>query len=451
MLPKAFQPFLEQRPICVMAQAVLENFFQPQRLDSLFERVAQRQYTRTLLFSALIELMFAVVLCIEPSVYAAYRLRKKRLRVSDQAVYDKLDGMELGVSAALVEDSAQQAAAVINALGARRQPWLPGYRVRILDGNHLSGTEHRLEELRTTWAAALPGKVLDVIEPETGLSRQVFLTPDGHAQERSLLDEVLTKVLKRDLWIADRNFCTLKFLFGIAAAEAFFLIRQHGSLKGKLRGRRRLIGVGPSGKVYEQAIELTYEGVTRTLRRITVELNQATRDGDWVLHILTNLPAQVSAVAVAKLYGKRWTIETLFLEVTQTLACEIDTLGYPKAALLAFCLALVAANAVAVIKAALRAVHGEKEADELSGYYLALEIEQTYDGMMVALPPPRWAVFRGMEPEQFAAALKEIAAHVELLRYRKSKRGPKKPPPKRGRYQNGSHVSTHKLLTARPP
>src|SRR5262249_37546036 len=156
-------------------------------------------------------------------------LRKKRLRVSDQAVYDKLDGMELGVSAALVEDSAQQAAAVINALGARRQPWLPGYRVRILDGNHLSGTEHRLEELRTTWAAALPGKVLDVIEPETGLSRHVILTPDGHAQERSLLDEVLTKVEKRDLLTADRNFCTLKFLFGIAAAEAFFLIRQHGS------------------------------------------------------------------------------------------------------------------------------------------------------------------------------------------------------------------------------
>jgi hypothetical protein len=83
MLPKAFQPFLEQRPICVMAQAVLENLFQPQRLDALFERVAQRQYTRTLLFSALVELMLAVVLCIEPSVYSAYRLRKKRLKVSD--------------------------------------------------------------------------------------------------------------------------------------------------------------------------------------------------------------------------------------------------------------------------------------------------------------------------------------------------------------------------------
>src|ERR1700730_8540767 len=131
MLPKAFQSFVKERPICVMAQAVLENLFQPQRHDALFERVAQRQYTRTLLFSAVVELMFAVVLCIEPSVYAGYRHRKKRLGVSDQAVYDKLDNMEPGVTAALVEDSAQQAAAVIDALDARRKPWLPGYRVRI--------------------------------------------------------------------------------------------------------------------------------------------------------------------------------------------------------------------------------------------------------------------------------------------------------------------------------
>jgi cell division protein FtsL len=451
MLPRVFQQFVEQRPICVMAQAVLENLFQAKRLDALFERVAQRQYTRRLLFSALMELMVAVVLCAEPSVYAAYRHRRKRLGVSDQAVYDKLDGMELGIAAAVVDDSAQQAAAVIDALGTRRKPWLPGYRVRILDGNHLSSTEHRVAELRTTWAAALPGKVLVVIEPDTGLSTEVFLTPDGHAQERSLLDEVLAQVEKGDLWIADRNFCTLKFLFGIAATKGFFVIRQHGTVKGKLLGKRRLLGLGPTGKIYEQTIELTFEGVTWTLRRITVDLNQATRDGDYVLHILTNLPAKVSALTVAKLYGQRWTIETLFYEVTQTLACEIDTLAYPKAALFVFCLALVVANAVAVIKAALRAAHGEKEADDLSVYYLALEIEQAYDGMMVALPPPRWALFRRMTATQFAAALREIAAHVDTLLYRKSRRGPKKTPPKRGRYKNGGHVSTHKLLTEKPP
>jgi DDE family transposase len=319
--------------------------------------------------------------------------------------------------------------------------------VRILDGNHLSATEHRIEELRTTWAAPLPGKVLAVLEPETGLASDVLLTPDGHAQERSLLDEVLEIVRERDVWIADRNFCTLKFLFEIAKKLGCFIIRQHGTLKGKLCGRRVFMGEGPTGKIYEQAIEFVYEGTTYKLRRITIELIQATRDGDTRLHLLTNLPTKVSALKAAELYRKRWTIETLFLEVTTTLTCEIHTLCYPKAALFVFCLALVAANAVAVVKAALRAVHGDEKADELSGYYLALEVKQVHQGMMIAVPPACWEAFVRMKPGRFAKMLKQIAAHVDLEIYRKSPRGPKKPPPKKSRYQNGGHVSTHKLLT----
>jgi Transposase DDE domain len=451
MLPSVLQAFIGRSPICVMARSVLENLFQPDRLDELFERTAQRQYKRTLLFSAVVELMHSVVLGVEPTVYAAYRKRRQALKVSDQAVYDKLDGMELGLSAALVEDSAQQAAGVVKLLAAQRAAWLPGYRVRILDGNHLSATEHRLEELRTTWAAPLPGKVLAVLEPETGLATDVFLTPDGHAQERSLLDQVLVRVQARDVWIADRNFCTLKFLFEIAKKMAFFIIRQHGTVKGKLTGRRVFKGDGPTGKIYEQAVQFVYEGKTYKLRRVTIELLQATRDGDTCLHMLTNLPMKVSALKVADLYRRRWTIETLFLEVTTTLTCEIETLCYPKAALFVFCLALVAANAVAVVKAALRAAHGEEKADELSGYYLALEIKQVHEGMMIAVPSSCWNDIARLKPRAFANMLKKIAAHVDLEQYRKTSRGPKKPPPKKSRYENGGHVSTHKLLTGDDP
>lgn len=449
MLPEAFQAFIQRSPICVMARAVLENLFQPERLDQLFERTAQHQYQRTLLFSAVVELMQAVVLGAEPAVYAAYRKRRPALRVSDQAVYDKLDGLELGLSAALVRDSARQAESVIHALAARRAPWLRGYRLRILDGNHLSATEHRAEEPRTTWAAPLPGKVLAVLEPGTGLATDVFLTPDGHAQERSLLDDVLAVVQEGDLWIADRNFCTLKFLSGVAQRLGFFIIRQHGTLKGRLRGRRVSHGTGPTGAIGEQAIEFTYEGQTARLRRVTVALAEATRDGATRLHLLTNLPAKVSARKVADLYRRRWAIETLFFEVTTTLTCEVKTLCYPKAALFVFCLALMAANAVAVIKAALRAAHGEGPADELSGYYLALEVKQVHEGMMIALPPACWAAIAGLAAPEFAALLREVAAHADLQRYRKSPRGPKRPPPKKSRYKNGGHVSTHKLLAER--
>lgn len=447
MFPAAFLPFIQQRPIGVMARAIVERFFEPEPLDELFRRTATKQYQRQLLFSSVVDLMQAVVLGAEPSVYAAFRKRRHALPVTDQAVYDKLQGMERGVSAALVGDSAERAATVLDALQARRPPWLPGYHVRILDGNHLSATEHRLEPLRDT--SPLPGRILVVMDPELGLARAAFLIPDGHASERTLLDDVLQTVRAQELWLADRNFCTLKFLFAIADNKAFFLIRQHGSLHGCLTGRRRYVGESSTGKVYEQALEVTWNDETRTLRRLTVELRQPTRDGDLVLHLLTNLPADVSALQCAELYRRRWSIETLFYEVTQTLQCEIKALCYPQAALFVFCLALLAANAVAVLKGALRATHGEETADAMSAYYLALEVKQVQAGMMIALPPEEWTIFRALSVAEFAAALKEMARHMDLELYRKSKRGPKKPPRAKDQYKNGGHVSTHKLLRDR--
>jgi hypothetical protein len=445
MFAAAFARFIESRPVSVMARAVVERFLQPERIDELFRRTAVSQYERDLLFSSVVELMQAVVLGAEPSVFAAFRKRRHILPVGDQSIYNKLQNMELAVTAELVRDSARCAAEVIDELHARREPWLPGYRVRILDGNHLSATEHRLEPLRDTWAAPLPGRVLVVMDPELDLACDVFLTPDGHASERTLLDEVLQTVSARDLWMADRNFCTFKFLFGIAAKSAFFIIRQHGTVKGRLQGRRRLVGDSSTGKVYEQDIEFTHDGQKATFRRVTIELRTPTRDGDMVLHVLTNLPRDVTAVQVAELYRKRWTIETLFYEVTQTLECEINTLCYPPAALFVFCQALVAANGVAVLKAAVRATHAEK-ADDISTYYMSLEIKQVHEGMMIALPPADWHFFRTMSLAEFAAALIAIAEHMDLGYYRKSKRGPKKPPRPKSQYKNGGHVSTHKLL-----
>jgi hypothetical protein len=450
MLAAAFRPFLEKAPLCVMTRLTLESLFLPEHLDALFRKTAQIQYERELLFSQVVELMQSVVLRVDPSVHAAYKKREAILPVSDQAIYDKLQCMELGVSAAMVNDSATRLAPVIDALGARSPDWVRGYRTRIIDGNHLSKTERRIHELRSTWAAAMPGKVLAVYEPAIDLVTHVCLTPDGHAQERALFDDVLTLVQRRDLWIADRNFCTLKLLFGIATEGAAFAIRQHAGLPFRLLGKRRFRGRSDTGVVHEQAMELAYEGRTLSVRRVTVTLDQPTSDGDTEIHIVTNLAEKkADAVAVAELYRKRWTIEGRFYEVTQTLNCEPNTLGYPKAALFAFCLALVASNAVALLRASLRTVHDRGTVEEMSRYYVALEVRDTYTGMMIALPPERWEIFATLDAEALAKVLREVARYVQPTKYRKAHRGPKKPPPPKGNYKNGGHVSTHKILQRR--
>jgi IS4 transposase len=447
MMPAAFEPFLKKTPLCVMSRMALESLFDPSRLNRLFERTAHRQYHKDLLFSQVTELMMSVVLRVEDSVFAAYGSRKESLGVSDQAVYDKLRCQELRISEALVADSARRLTPVIDALGTRQAPLLRGYRVRILDGNHLAASERRLAVLRAKWAKGLPGRVLAIYEPEVDLVTQVFLTPDGHASERSLLDQVSTCVQKNDLWIADRNFCTLKFLLDLADAQAGFVIRQHGTMPYTLRGKRRPRGRSATGQVYEQAATITQNGRTLKLRRITVVLDKPTRNGDAEVHVLTNLPVKkATAVQVANLYQKRWRIENRFYEVTQTLECEPNTLGYPKAALFAFCLAMVAANGVALIRASLRAVHDPEAVAKMSNHYMAREISRTTPGMLIVLPAHNWESFGQLSPEELAERLREVARYVNPAFYKKAKRGPKKPPPPKGTFQSGAHVSTHKLI-----
>lgn len=452
LLSGPFEKFVEASPVSVMMRGIIENLFHPERVNRLFEETAVAQYTRTLPFATVAEVMGEVVFHVSPSVGASLQDRVETLPVSRKAFYEKLNGVEPEVSAVLVRDSAQQLAPVIRQLGLRTA-LLPGYNVRMLDGNHFAATEHRLEETRSETAAPLPGQALAVLDPDLRLVVDVFPCEDGHAQERSLLDQVLPSVRLKDLWIADRNFCTLGFLFGIARRKGRFVIRHHANLPFQKLGQRKLAGTTETGRVFEQKVQLTdpKTGRTMSVRCVTVKLIEPTRDGEQEIRILTNLPVKkATALKVACLYRKRWTVETLFQEMTENLTCEIKTLAYPRAAVFAFCLALMAWNGLSVIYAALRSVHGEETVEEqLSGYYLALEISQVYQGMMIAIPPAEWAIFQDLRPTQMAKVLKQLAQGVSLKKLQKHPRGPKRPQPPRTYSGNGQHVATARLLARR--
>jgi hypothetical protein len=449
LLEKLVKPFVEQRPYTVMVRASLEVMLSPDRLDQLFRDQANQQYERDLLFSSLVEVIARVVTRIEPTVLASYRSLKDTLGVSDEAVYQKLRNMETGVSEAMVRDSFNVANAVLRKLGACDRSWIPGKRIKVLDGNYLQATERRIAELRTLWDAPLPGRALVVWDQRSRLLENVFLTEHGLASERSLLNDVLETVVANDVWIADRNFCTLGFLFGIDDRKARFVIRQHGSLKGIPQGSRRRAGKTAKGEpVWEQSLKIVLRGRELTIRRISIELKQPTRDGDKEIHILTNLTSsEASASKIGELYSKRWTIEVVFLEMQTALCCEVNTLGYPRAALFVFCTAMLLENTFAMLNGSLRAAHGPEVVDrEVSGVLLAQELRKTYDGMMVQIPAEHWSEIETLTPTQFAALLKKWAQKIDLSRYRKTPRGPKKPQTPRKPRSPGGRVSTAAIL-----
>jgi hypothetical protein len=446
--------FAKQSPVSVMLRATMENAFRPEAIDALFVETAQRQHESELLFSTVVEVLSLVVCSVRGSVHAAYRAAHERVGVSVKSLYNKLNGVETVVSRELLQRTAAHLREIVRELKLPANSMFPGYCTKIVDGNHLPASEHRLAELRTTRSGPLPGQALCVLEPGCMLITDVFPCEDGHAQERSLLPQVVETVQPRDLWIADRNFCTTGFLFGIAEREGCFLIRQHAStLSWEPVGPRVAAGRCETGRLYEQKLRCAHpDGRTLSIRRVTLVLDRPTEQGDTEIHLLTNLPRRVaSASQVAVAYRLRWKVENAFQELEQALESEIRTLAYPQAALLAFCIALVTYNLLSVVKSSLVKQHGDVVPRErLSSYYLAEEISACYGGMLIAVPARTWRDrFSALAPRAMARVLQQLASAVHPDRFRKVPRGPKKPRPKRTSGRIQTHVSTAQLLRQR--
>ena len=358
ILGECFEKFIDRSPVSVRVRGTLERVFDPEKLERVFTDHALLQYTRELTFAQCVGLRSDVVFRITPSVGAWDKAHQEEIPVTRQAVYDKLKHLELQTAAGVVAYAGRELGACLQQMPSPPSPLLPGYRVRVLEGNHLAGTEHRVKALRRYRAAALPGHALVFYDPQWAMVTEVIPGEDAYAQERALLPEVVPMVAKRDCIVADRNFCTLAFLFGIARQGGFFVMRQPGAnVVGHPQGPRRGVGHDARGQaLYEQAMCVTEPdtGATLVVRRITVQWLTPTRQGETEIHILTNLPGtEAPAAQISALYANRWTRETAFHHLTVDLACEVDTLGYPKAALFGFCVALVAYNVVALVKGAL--------------------------------------------------------------------------------------------------
>jgi hypothetical protein len=401
-----------------------------------------------LLFSTAVDLMGLVVFGKAAHVQSAYKRIRERVPVSLKSVYEKLQNIEPAVSAAMARHVATRCEALVGELGGARAAPLPGHRVRIIDGNHLASTQRRPEVTRGHSAGPLPGQSLAVLDPALMLITDLIPCEDGHAQERSLLGQVLPLVGEGDAWVADRNFCTVDFLAGIAARRASFVIRRHANTTVEPQGGFGQEVETETGWVSERPVWLCRDGGrVMEARLVRVRLKAPTEDGETEVEVLTNLPATVGAVVVAGVYLGRWRIEVAFHELTVSLRCEVETLGYPKAALFAFAVAVAAYDVLAVLKGALRAVHGEKRvAEEVSGYYMALEWGLVYAGMMIALPAEGWEAFGPMPAGELARHLREWAGRVDMRKIKKSP--PRKPTKNETRRikDKGPHLSTARLL-----
>lgn len=443
--------FVETTPLTVMARMALERALDPAWVDALFEEQRDRQYTRELMFSTVVELTSAVALGLQPSLHAAAQASRS-LSVSLPALYGKLQRTEPALMGGLVRGTFERLAPVAQELARKQKPLVSGLRVRIVDGNHLPASEKRLGVLRGFRGAALPGHSLVVYDPELDLVSDLVACEDAHAQERAVMREVLERVGPGELWLADRQFCSSAILSGIASRGAKFLIREHASNPNPTElGRLKKVGRTETGQVYTQEVECTDpQGKRLRMRRIVLQLEQPTEDGETTIRLLTNTSArQLPACKAARMYRNRWRIEGMFQRLEAALHSELRSLGAPRAALLAFTVSVAAYNVLALVQRAVAVVHPPEETGfELSFYYVANELRSHYPGMMIALPPESWRSSPIASSSQLTRRLKELARRVQPRTLRKHPREPK--PKSRPGYAPASaarrHVATARVL-----
>ena len=432
-----------------MAHLALEQALPASWIDEVFQAHRQRQYPRELLFSSVVELMLLVTLGLRPSLHAAARRMAQGLPVSLAALYAKVQRTEPAVLRALVQGSAERLVPLVGCLPQRQS--LPGWQLRVFDGNHLPASEKRLAPLRGFRGAALPGHTLVVYDPDSALVCDIVACEDAHQSERTGAAALIERAQPQQVWIGDRHFCTQAIVQGLAERGAGCIVREHAR-------HPRLHSSGPwrergdihSGRVREQAIELAepHAGALRHWRRIEIALHSPTESGDEAIVLWSNLPPEVDAATIAQLYRKRWRIEGLFHRLESVLHSEIKTLGHPRAALLGFAVAVLAYNVLALLKQLIEHAHRHSHpALDVSTYHLAVDIASDY-GTMLRIVPPERLPRADDAPHLLLDRLLLLASRMSPRQLATSKRKPK--PTQAKGYVDASiaraHVSTARVL-----
>jgi hypothetical protein len=110
---------------------------------------------------------------------------------------------------------------------------------------------------------------------------------------------------------------------------------------------------------------------------------------------------------------------------------------------------MVAFNVLAVVKAAIRAAHGQEAEAALSGYYMAIEMRNLGESLDTIVDAEDWEPFRRASPQAMAAWLAQQAKRLDLARYRKTGRSTRTPAVKRTHDPGRTHFSVARTLQQR--
>ena len=164
---------------------------------------------------------------IRPSINAAYRTRRERLGVSCNR-FIKNCRHRAGRIRSIGQRDSHRSGAIIERMKAAVAAPLAGFYVRIVDGNHLQGTHHRLKKLRRVGDAALPDTRFRAQSPAP-VDRESDCLPRCHANQKPLFGRYSAKLRGANVVLPTVILAPLPS-YSSLPTEAFFIVRHHQAL-----------------------------------------------------------------------------------------------------------------------------------------------------------------------------------------------------------------------------
>lgn len=338
-------------------------------LTDLYDRHRGRGYTDVLTFPHLAGLVRSCLLEHEGSGHrgCTEAERDGKLDVDESSFYRKLSKMPVAVSRALLcEGTARLTELTAGTTAGATSDLLPAcfadMEAVVIDGKKIKNAAHRLKPTRGYKGALIGAMSLVAMSLSSGMALAMNDSLDGQSNDVPLVPELLPQVRAvipgPILWMADRQFGGLgvppqltsrpgdHYVVRVSAGTSFTPDPASAAKRSKdEKGRPVIDQVGTFGK-NRNAIRV---------RRVTlctgVPANAKGKGGGDVV-LITDLtdPKTYPASDLLKLYRRRWGIERMFQEVTETFSLKHLIGCAPKAVLFQFSFCLLMYNLTQVLK-----------------------------------------------------------------------------------------------------
>ena len=449
----AFENELMKRsPLAGSVLEISDYIFEQTLLDSIWESHRGRCYTDVLDFQSFLRLMRDALIHHRGSAHQLFlELESDESEPVDESnFYRKLARMPVEVSRGLLRECTGRLRQLLpgGVQAVQLAECFDGFEVIAGDGKKIKKAAKRLKPTRGYSGSLIGAKALVGMDVRSGMALAMSDSLDGLSNDvplvPALMEQLRQVIAGPILSIWDRQFDDVRTLRHLSAREGdAFLVRMKQNYT--FVAESSLQTIDAQGRPVVDEIGLLGRGkLSMRLRRITLRREGGNEVEDVIL--LTNLMDRraFAAEPLLELYRRRWGIEQMFQQVTETFSLEHLIGSNPRAVLLQFAYCLLLYNLIQLIKLYV-ARDGGVLASVISTFYLFNNIRRELLAWAChgSGAWPRHHRDEAQMRDRLGDLLSDSWNPIAYTKASDKKPRPKRPPPIR---LHGGHSSVQRVL-----